>query len=391
MTTAFFDCFSGAAGDMIVGALVDAGADAAALQDALSTLGLEGYSLSIEKVRKQGFATTRFDVALDPDKAQPHRHLADIVAIIDASSLPERVRQNAKAVFEKLAVAEAAVHGTSVDKVHFHEVGAVDAILDVVGAVHALYLLGVDRVVCSPIAVGSGTVTCAHGVMPVPAPATAELLKGVPTYAGSEPKELTTPTGAAILTSLAAEFGSQPAMRVSGVGYGAGTREGEGLPNVLRVMVGDTETAKTDTVAVLETNIDDATPEIVGFALERLLEGGALDAYAVPIQMKKSRPGVVLTVLCEPARVPQIEAILYRETPTFGVRRREEVRSCLVRRLETVETTYGKIRIKVGQWRGGLTASPEYEDCKAAALEHDAALRDVMAAARSAWMDQAGD
>lgn len=391
MTVAYFDCFNGAAGDMIVASLIDAGADESTLREGLSSLAVAGYTLKIEKIRKQGFAATRFLVELDTTAPQPHRHLADVVEIIRSGHLPDRVRQNSIEVFERLAKAEAQVHGTSVDKVHFHEVGAVDAIIDVVGAMLALQTLGVERVVCSPIPVGSGTVTCAHGVMPIPAPATAELLQGVPLAETDETGELITPTGAAVLTTLADEFGSLPAMSVSAIGYGAGTRDGASVPNLLRVFLGATsDSDDADSVTVLETNLDDASGEIVGYTIERALQMGALDAYAVPIQMKKSRPGFVLTVICESARVSAMEGILFRETPTLGIRRRTMQRTKLKRRIETVDTAFGVIRIKVGQREGTTTASPEYEDCRAAAVKHDVALREVIEAARAAWTKKAG-
>ena len=391
MTVAYFDCFSGAAGDMIVASLIDAGADEQALREGLSSLAVAGYTLKIEKIRKQGFAATRFLVELDSTAPQPHRHLADVVEIIRSGNLPDRVRQNSIEVFERLAKAEAQVHGTTVDKVHFHEVGAVDAIVDVVGAMLALQTLGVERVVCSAIPVGSGTVKCAHGVMPIPAPATAELLRGVPLAETNETGELITPTGAAVLTTLAGDFGSLPAMSVSAIGYGAGTRDGAAVPNLLRVFLGEaSDSDDADSVTVLETNLDDASGEIIGFTIERALQMGALDAYAVPIQMKKSRPGFVLTVICESADVSAMEAILFRETPTLGIRRRTMQRTKLKRRIETVDTAFGEIRIKVGQREAAITASPEYEDCKAAAIKHDAALREVIEAARAAWTKKAG-
>ncbi len=391
MTVAYFDCFSGAAGDMIVASLIDAGADESTLRDGLSSLTVAGYTLKIEKIRKQGFAATRFLVELDSTAPQPHRHLADVIEIIRSGNLPDRVRQNSIEVFERLAKAEAQVHGTSADKVHFHEVGAVDAIVDVVGAMLALHTLGVERVVCSPIPVGSGTVTCTHGVMPIPAPATAELLQGVPLAETDETGELITPTGAAVLTTLAGDFGPLPAMRVSAIGYGAGTRDGAAVPNLLRVFLGEaSDTDDADSVTVLETNLDDASGEIIGFTIERALQMGALDAYAVPIQMKKSRPGFVLTVICQSVDVSAMEAILFRETPTLGIRRRTMHRTKLKRRIETVDTAFGEIRIKVGQREGTTTASPEYEDCRAAAVKHDVALREVIEAARAAWTKKTG-
>lgn len=371
---------------MIVGALLDAGADPVQLRTCFDSLALSGYSLSIEKVKKQGFASTRFYVALDETAEQPHRHLKDILAILDRAKLPDKVREGSGRIFSRLAEAEAKVHGTTIESVHFHEVGAVDAILDIVGAVAALELLDIERIVCSPIPTGSGTVKCAHGVMPIPAPATAELLKGVPIARSEEVGELTTPTAAAILTTLADEFGPLPSMCVEKVGYGAGTREGRMTPNLLRVLVGRVEDAGTnDCVTVLEANLDDTTGELIGHCIERLFEKGALDAYAVPIQMKKSRPGVVLTVLCKPQDVGRLERVMFTETTTLGVRRSEARRSKMVRRFETVETHYGPVRMKVAQRSGIVTASPEFEDCKGAAKKHDVAVRVVMDAAQAAW------
>lgn len=386
MRIAYFDCFNGAAGDMIVASLIDAGADVVTLRQQLAALPLEGYSLSIERVTKQGFAATRFHVHLDDTTEQPHRHLGHIRKIIDASRLPPAVKEMTLRIFTRLAEAEAKVHGTTIERVHFHEVGAVDAILDVVGAVLGLDLLRADQVVCSAVPVGSGTVTCRHGVMPVPAPATAELLRGIPMAASDETGELTTPTGAAVLTTLAASFGPAPTMTLQAVGYGAGTREGRTRPNLLRVLIGEANTlGETDTVTVLETNLDDCPPELIGHCLELLFAEGALDAFITPIQMKKSRPGVMLTVLCEPHRADALERVLFAETTTFGVRRHLTGRTRMRRRHETVTTRFGDIRVKVGEWGEQRTASPEYEDCRAAAERCGVPLRDVFAAAGAAW------
>jgi len=387
MNIAYFDCFSGAGGDMIVAALIDAGADVEALRTGLSSLKIGGYNLSVERVTRQGIAATRFHVELEPTAHQPHRHLRHILDILKASDLPEGVQRKACRIFERLAEAEAAVHGTTVEKVHFHEVGAVDAIVDVVGAVFALDLLRADRVICSPIPTGSGTVTCDHGVLPIPAPATARLLHGVPIAACNEVGELTTPTGAAVLTTLASGFGPIPEMTLTAVGYGAGAREGQGRPNVLRVLIGQAagDQSDADQIVMLETNLDDASPEMIGYGMERLLKEGALDVYAVPIQMKKGRPGVVLTVLCHVAKASVMERVLFAETTTFGVRRRTVERTKLRRRFETVTTRFGDIRMKIGEREDVVTASPEYEDCKAAAVKHGVALREVIAAANAAW------
>lgn len=388
MRIAYFDCFNGAAGDMIVAALVHAGADSNLLSQTLRGLHLDGYRLSIEPIKKQGLASMRFVVNLDKSAPQPHRHLKHIVEILNRAELPSNVRARAILVFERLASAEAKVHGTTIEKVHFHEVGAVDAVLDVVGAVAALDLLKIQSIQCSPIPVGSGIVHCEHGVMPVPAPATAELLKGVPLGLSEEPGELTTPTGAAILTALAESFGPIPPMSLEAIGYGAGMRDGVKRPNVLRVLVGEATGSREgtiDEVSVLEANIDDIAPEVIGYCLERLMAEGALDAFAVPIHMKKWRTGVILTVLCEPGQSAKLEAILFSETSTFGVRRHAAYRTKLTRRWETIDTRFGEIKMKIGQRVGLTTASPEFESCKAAATQHGVPLKEVLAECQTVW------
>ena len=386
MRIAYFDCFSGAAGDMILGALVAAGLDPDALRQDLAKLRLDGYELLIRTCRKQGIAAIQVDVKITAD--QKHRHLSDITGIIDAADLSESVRRRSRQVFTCLAEAEAKVHGTSVEKVHFHEVGAVDAIVDVVGAVIGIDRLGIDRIVCSPIATGSGTVRCEHGVLPVPAPATAELLVGVPLADCDEVGELTTPTGAAILTTLADAYGPLPAMRISRTGYGAGHRNGRNRPNVLRLILGqDVEPADVrDQVVLLEANLDDATGEQIGYASQRLFEAGALDVFTTPIAMKKNRPGVLLSVLVLPEKEADCRRIIFAETSTFGLRRRVCVRHKLDRRTETVATRWGDIRIKLGMQDGTvIKIAPEYDDCAAAARRHGAPLRDVMDAALRGW------
>lgn len=372
---------------MILGALIDAGLPVDDLRHALGQLGLGGYELCIQPVSKHGFAATRFEVVTDADQEQPHRHLDDIRRIINGSALSPSVQQRAEAVFGRLARAEAQAHGTTVDQVHFHEVGAVDAIIDIVGAAWAVERLGIERVVCSPLPLGSGTIKCDHGILPVPAPATALLLKGVPVAATDEPGELTTPTGAAILTELADSFGTMPAMTIRQVGLGAGSREGRSRPNVVRVMLGDAaESCEADCVTVLEANIDDTSPEVLGYTIDRLLNAGALDAYCMPIHMKKSRPAALLTVLAPGDRVGELEAVIFEETTTFGIRRYQVARSKLARRVETVETPYGPIRVKIGMRAGRvLTVAPEYDDCSRAAMRCDVALRVVMDEAVNAW------
>ncbi len=413
MRCGYFDCFSGAAGDMILGAILHAGCPLDALQSAIARLKLPGVRLSAESVRRGGIAATQAHVNVLPlsDQARPHqprraRHLPEILDIIAAAQLPGAVEQHAVRIFRRLAEAEAAVHGITVDSVHFHEVGADDAIVDIVGACAGIELLGIQRNICSPIRTGHGTVQCAHGILPVPAPATAELLKNVPLAAADEPVELTTPTAAAILTTLAESFGPPPAMRILSVGYGAGTRETHTRPNVLRLILGELETEtelrgsaspadeqdqarsnlESDRVVVLEAQVDDATGQAVAFACETLLAAGALDAYVVPIVMKKSRAGQLLTVLGRPEDRTRLEAIIFRETTTFGIRRHECQRSTLPRQHATVATRFGPIRVKVGRRSdGSLQAWPEYEDCAAAARQFGAALRDVQQEALLSW------
>jgi uncharacterized protein (TIGR00299 family) protein len=394
MRFAYFDCFNGASGDMILGGLIDAGLSLDGLRQKLAGLNLPGYTIKAEKVRKQGFAATQFHVDIDPGVDKPHRHLSHIRAILEAATLSTAVKARAALVFERLAEAEARAHGTTIEKVHFHEVGAIDAIVDVVGACIGLEDLGVERVACSPIPVGSGVIQCEHGEMPIPAPATAILLEKVPIAASVEPGELTTPTGAAILTSVSNAFGPMPSMTLEAVGCGAGRRDGTTRPNILRVMLGRSTDVdlhaglddEGDEVVVLEANIDDSTAETIGHACERMLSAGALDVYCTPIVMKKNRPAVKVTILCHPQTAEALEEMLFLETPTFGIRQHRAVRRKLHREQVTVQTRYGPIRMKVGR-RGGkvMTVSPEYEDCRAAALDSEAPLRQVMDAARQAW------
>jgi uncharacterized protein (TIGR00299 family) protein len=385
MKLAYFDCFAGAGGDMIVAALLDAGADLDALKAHLARLGIGQYDLRVERVRRGGLAGLRFCV--DAPAKQPQRNLPDILACIDHADLPPRAADRAKAIFTRLAEAEAKAHRIDVGQVHFHEVGAVDSIMDIVGAAVAMELLGVDAVRCSPIPAGSGTITCSHGVMPVPAPATAELLRGVPLGSAEIAGEATTPTAAAILTTLAKSYGPLPPMLISAVGCGAGTRDEGPLPNLLRVFLGQAaEDGDADAVVELAANLDDCTGEVLGATIESLLAAGALDAWATPAVMKKSRPAWVLSVLCGPADVGTMEDILFSQTTTFGVRRRTWLRSKLLRRHETVQTPYGAVRVKVGR-RGqkDVTVSAEFDDCLAAAKAHGAPVRDVMAAAVEAY------
>jgi len=388
MAVAYFDCFAGAGGDMIVAALIDAGADAVALADALGKLDLPGFDVRCETVHRHGLAGVKFNVDAT-EKDPPHRHLKHILEIIDGAALAPRAADRAKSIFRRLARAEADVHGTDVQKVHFHEVGAADSIVDVVGACVALELLDVDRVACSPIALGSGTITCEHGVLPAPAPATARLVARAEVFSPGIEGEATTPTGAAVLTTLAETYGPMPAMALSAVGCGAGTRDSGPRPNLLRVFIGSPGKGTADDVVELSANIDDSSGEVIGAAIEALLAAGCLDAWACPIVMKKSRPAWTLQVLCAPGDVAAAERILFTETTTFGVRRRLCRRSTLQRRSDTVETPFGPIRVKVGLLDGrAVTASPEFADCQAAAETHHVAVREVYAQAARTWNDK---
>lgn len=381
MRLCYLDAFSGIAGDMTVGALLDAGADPAALLAGLESL-QTGAAFRIEKTRRRGIAATKFHVDLDPSP-QKHRHLPQILDIIAQSAIPAPAQDNARLVFQKLAEAEAHSHAVSIQKVHFHEVGAADSICDIVGACHALYLLGVAEVYASAINTGSGTVKTEHGVLPVPAPATAALLTGIPIYARGPAMELTTPTGAAIVAALARDCGPLPPMRLLATGHGAGNRDFPEHANVLRVLIGERGgAAESTTVAVLEANIDDASPQILGFAMDRLFESGALDVTLQPIYMKKSRPAVLLRVIARPEDRERLAAIVFAETPTLGLRVTDAQRRVKARAIVDVQTPHGKIRVKTSE--DGAFA-PEYDDCKAIARETGLPLRQILAEANQAY------
>ena len=393
MKVAYFDCFSGASGDMLLGTLVDAGVCFAALQKGLEALGLEEFSLSAKRVTRQGIACTKVDVGIAHGHAGgPHghdhsRHLGHILALIEASGLSPRVKADCSSVFRRLADAEAKVHGTTPEKIHFHEVGAVDAIVDIVGAAICIELLGVDQVLVSPIHTGVGWVTCQHGRLPVPVPATVELLRDFPSVGTDVPHELTTPTGAAILTTLGKPVPRRPAMSRYAVGYGAGGRDHPERPNVLRVFVGELQTPVCqDEMWVVETNLDDLSPEIAAYACERLFQAGAVDVFTVPIGMKKGRQGVLIQAIAAEETLAAVEAAILRETSTLGVRRHRVQRSKLDREQHTVTTTYGEVSVKVGRLAGEvLTVAPEYESCKAVAQATGVALRQVYQAAVAAF------
>jgi uncharacterized protein (TIGR00299 family) protein len=384
---AYFDCFSGISGDMTLGALLACGADEQQFRERLAGLDVPGYELSIQPVTREGITATDVDVKLLVDEQAYGRHLSDIAQILEHSRLSARVKTQALAVFTRLADAEAKIHGTSREEIHFHEVGAVDAIVDIVGSCLLLELLGVERIAVSGIPCGSGLIRCQHGWMPVPAPATLELLQGFPVYPVDIKGELVTPTGAALMTTLAdtTMAGQMPAMRVSSSGYGAGKKQFKpDMPNLLRVVLGETDEPSDQTpqiITVLETNLDDQNPEGFDLVMERAFAAGALDVFFTPIQMKKNRPATLLTVLCPTEKTELLTDVLFRETGTFGIRIREQRRCTLERSWRTVPTEFGPIRLKAGRWRGEeVTIAPEYEDCKAAAQTHDVPLRRIYAA-----------
>ncbi len=385
MKIAYLDCASGISGDMTLGALVDAGVDLAAINDGVQSLGLAGVRIVAAEVKKHGFRATQITVEHEPEHA--HRHLHHICDMIDAGRLTERQKDLAKRIFTKLGEAEAKVHGTTIRKVHFHEVGAVDSIADIVGAAIGWDLLGVDRIVCSPVPTGQGRINIAHGLCSIPAPATGELLKGIPLLDSSVQSELTTPTGAAIVATLVDEFGGMPAMTIEAIGYGAGQRELAEQPNVLRLFVGTREGEfSADLVWVVETNIDDLPGEVIGHTITKLWEAGALDVYTTAIQMKKNRPGVILSVICSAALIPKVEKILFRETSTLGVRRWPVSRHKLDRAAHSVTTDWGPIEGKLGFITGQSPSfSPEYESCRRVAEQHNVPLKQVYEAAQQAF------
>ena len=393
MKLAYFDCFSGISGDMTLGALVDAGCPVEHLRGELRGLSVAGWELTGEKVWKNGMAATY--VKVKTEDQSKHRSLGAILEILEKSQLAARVRDRASAIFRRLGEAEARVHDVPLEKIHFHEVGAVDAIVDIVGACIGFEALGIEKFACSALNVGGGTVKMAHGVLPVPAPATANLLQGRPTYSNGVRKELVTPTGAAIVATLCETFGPQPGMIVSAIGYGAGTADLEGQPNVVRIMIGDElgvgkekgaqpglAVPLDEEIAVIEANLDDMNPQIYGYFLEKALGAGALDVYTTPVQMKKNRPGTLLTVLCKPQDTNALMNLIFAETTTFGVRSYRAQRRVLPREWVSVATDYGDVRIKVSRANGRiLHVAPEFEDCRKLAAEKDVPLQRVIAEA----------
>ncbi len=430
MRIAYLDCFSGISGDMFLGALIDAGVPREIFEKAVEALGV-GANLEISRVNRSGITATKLDVIVDGDRnhpetsrtgmSDPHKHshlgpheqsqkhshgsarrehghshdhqhgrgLVEIREIIGKARLSESAKKTAIAIFEILGAAEAKIHNVPIQKIHFHEVGAVDALVDITCAAVGAEAWGVDEIVCSPLNVGGGTVHCAHGTFPVPAPATVELLKGAPVYSSGIEAELVTPTGAAIVSTLANRFGPFPEMKIEKAGYGAGTRDFSGHANVLRITIGEAQPgsdknvratqALQETISVLEANLDDLNPQVFGYVMDRLLEAGALDVFGTPVQMKKNRPGTLLTVLAKPQDTNNLTQIIFAETTTLGVRRREEQRQALNRKWQTVGTKFGDVRMKVASMNGSVTSyAPEYEDCRRIAAEQRVPLKTVM-------------
>jgi len=391
---AYFDCFSGISGDMVLGALVDAGVPFTELESQLRRLPLSGWQISAEKASRGAIRATH--VKVTTTETHHHRGLSKILGIIAQGGLPARAAARASEVFKCLGEAEAHVHGVLVEQVHFHEVGAVDAIVDIVGACVGFELLGIEEFACSALNVGGGRVQTEHGVLPVPAPATADMLRQSPTYSTGIERELVTPTGAALIAGLVTRFGPMPPMTASAIGYGAGTAELVEQPNVLRLFVGESVAQEAgagwdEIVAVVETNVDDMNPQLYGYFVERALEAGALDVFAAPVQMKKNRPGQLVTILCEPAAVNRIVDLLFRETTTIGVRTYEARRRVLERQTVSVETPLGTVRMKVARLNGQvLNASPEYEDCQRLAAERGVPLKQVLAEAMFSFQKKSG-
>lgn len=388
MKLAYFDCFSGISGDMTLGALVDAGLDTEKLRAGLRGLQVPGWEMGAEKVWKNGMSATY--VKVKTEDSSKHRSLSVILDILEKSTLEKPVREMAAAIFKKLGAAEATVHDVPIEKIHFHEVGAVDAIVDIVGACIGFHELGIEKFACSALNVGGGTAKMAHGVLPVPAPATARLLQGLPTYSNGVQKELVTPTGAAIVATLCSAFGPQPGMKVSAIGYGAGTADLEGQPNVMRIMIGEEVAVRNDAqpgmavlldeaIVVMEANLDDMNPQIYGYVMEKALGAGALDVYTTPVQMKKNRPGTLLTILCKPAEANALMSLVLAETTTLGVRSYTAQRRILAREFLTVATSFGEVRVKIARMAGVVAhVAPEYDDCYRLAVEKNVPLQTVM-------------
>jgi uncharacterized protein (TIGR00299 family) protein len=375
---AYFDCSSGISGDMILGALVDCGVKLTDISNALRDLPIKGYELTESETKRNGLRCRKVDVLIK-EKQHSHAHFSHIKNMVEQSALPSYVKEQSIRIFLKIAEAEAKVHGTDIEKVHFHEVGAIDSICDIVGGIFALSLLGIQNIISSPLNLGSGTVNCAHGVLPVPAPATSEIVKGSLVYSSSVEKELTTPTGAAFITTLASSFGTTPLMKLETIGCGAGSYEIKGHANMLRVFVGESNSdSNRDSVSVIETNIDDVTPQVYDLLIDKLFSSGALDVFLTPIIMKKTRPAVKISVISTPSLEKELIRILFSETSTFGVRTYTATRDILEREIVQIDTKFGKIMFKRGTLNGkSFTISPEYEDCKRIALEKGLSFKEV--------------
>ena len=396
MRIAFFDCFSGASGDMLLGALMDAGLELGRLEAELRRLPLPDWSIRAEKTKRKGIAATEVQVSCG--EHHPHRGLAEILRLIDAgrqAGLAPCAADRAAQIFQRLGEAEAKIHAVPVEKIHFHEVGAVDAIVDIVGAAIGFELLGIEDFYASALNVGGGRVEAAHGVMPVPAPATAELIKGVPTYSSGVERELLTPTGAAILSTVVRRFGPLPAMNVRAIGYGAGSADLPSQANVLRIFLGEAAAdAPTcdETITVIEASVDDLNPQVYAYFAERALAAGALDVSSAPLQMKKGRPGQLVTVLSPPDRADALVELIFQETTTIGVRSWDARRRVLARQMMRVETPYGPIGVKIARLDGRvLNAAPEFEECRRIALERNVPLKQVLAAASAAFQKLSGN
>ena len=386
MKIAYFDCCAGISGDMVLGALVDSGLDVSILRRELAKLHLGDYSISASKDERHHITGTNIKVRFK--ESGHHRTFKEIKNIINKSRLTTKVKVLSTSIFENLAKAEAKVHGCRVDDVHFHEVGAIDSIVDIVGTAIGIEKLGIGQVYASPLPLGSGWVKTSHGRMPVPAPATLELLKGVPVASSLTASELTTPTGAAIIKTLSLSFGNMPHMEIEGTGYGIGDRSFKEIPNILRLIIGK-RTGNTERLIIVETNMDDMNPQIYEYLMSRLFKNGALDVFLMPIQMKKGRPAILLKVLCSENKKGNIIDTIFEETTTIGVRTYEVERHCLERRIENVSTPYGKVRVKVAERNGKvLNIQPEYEDCKEIAEKKKLPLKEVMDSAKKTFLSK---
>jgi uncharacterized protein (TIGR00299 family) protein len=381
MKIAYFDCFSGASGDMILGSLIDAGLSARRLREELNKLRLPTIRLKAKKLLKAGISATQ--VIVEGSEKRSHRNLKEILRIVERSGVEAEVKEKSEEIFRRIAMVEAKIHQTPMEEVHFHELGGLDSIVDIVGSVWGIRQLGIEKIHVSKVNVGAGFVKCAHGILPVPAPATLSLMEGKPIYSSGVERELFTPTGAAILTTLSSEFGSIPPMKVERIGYGAG-RDDLPHPNLLRLIIGTSEsTSGKERVVVIETNIDDMNPQFYDYVMERLLAMEVLEVFITPILMKKNRPGTLLTVICPTEKLAAVTEFLLKETTTLGLRWHEEERAKTDREILTIETKYGKIRFKLARWEGRVVnLSPEYEDCKRLALEKRVPLKEVFEEAR---------